>query len=357
MRINLKNDKMTKYERWEAILSRQPLDRIPVFGFAMGFATVHCGLTVTDAYNKPDKFFNAVTQTADEFGWQDLPQIGYAAMGAWEFGGDIKWPTSEFDQAPTVTRKPVNSEEDVDKLVVPNVRTAGIIPTMRKVADLQAQSGAPLIAISAPGPWTLASSVCGADTLCRWTIKKPELVDKIQQQILPFCIEQLHYWVDTYGTDRLLPWLGGTAAAANQLISPKTFERFYIPYMKEYYEEAHAMGIKHIFIHICGEQNMNLPYYQQLDFGDPGILSFGHEVELETAGKYFPNDIITGNVEPAVIQTGTPEEVYELTQKTIEKGKKCPGGFMLAPGCELPPKSPDENLWAMMQAVSDGCYE
>ena len=65
-----------------------------------------------------------------------------------------------------------------------------------------------------------------------------------------------------------------------------------------------------------------------------------------------------GNIEPAIIQTATPEEVYELTRKVIEKGKKCPGGFMLAPGCELPPRAPEENLWAIMQAVSDfGWYE
>jgi uroporphyrinogen decarboxylase len=65
-----------------------------------------------------------------------------------------------------------------------------------------------------------------------------------------------------------------------------------------------------------------------------------------------------GNIEPAVIQSGSPEEVYNLTKKVIEKGKKCSGGFILAPGCAMPPRSPEENVRAMMQAVSDfGWYE
>jgi uroporphyrinogen decarboxylase len=128
--------------------------------------------------------------------------------------------------------------------------------------------------------------------------------------------------------------------------------------MKELYKEVRAMGVKHIYVHFCGDQNRNLPYWAQIDYGDPGILSFGHEVDLETAGKYFPKDIIMGNIEPVVIQTGTPEKVYELTKNVIEKGKKCPGGFMLAPGCEMPPLAPEENVWAIMQAVSDfGWYE
>ena len=92
--------------------------------------------------------------------------------------------------------------------------------------------------------------------------------------------------------------------------------------------------------------------------GYPGIVSIGHEIDLEVASKYFPNDILMGNVEPAVIQTGIPAQVYELARICIEKGRKHPGGFMLAPGCELPPKAPSYNLWTMMKAVSDfGWYE
>jgi len=79
----------------------------------------------------------------------------------------------------------------------------------------------------------------------------------------------------------------------------------------------------------------------------PSILSFGHEVDLEVAARYFPNDIILGNVEPVVIQTGTPRQVYELSKIAIEKGRKAPGGFILAPGCELP-----VNVFAMTKAVN-----
>jgi len=34
MKIKLKKGRMTRDERWLALLNRQPLDRIPVFGFA-----------------------------------------------------------------------------------------------------------------------------------------------------------------------------------------------------------------------------------------------------------------------------------------------------------------------------------
>ena len=149
------------------------------------------------------------------------------------------------------------------------------------------------------------------------------------------------------------------ASTANTMISAKHFEAFAYPYLKEIGKKVLAMGYKHIYSHICGEQNANLPYWQHVNFGDPGIISIGHEVELETAGKYFPQHIILGNLEPAIIQTRTPDEVYEAAKKNIEDGMtKCPGGYIFSPGCEMPPKSPVENVMAMTRAVNDvGWYD
>jgi len=313
---------------------------------------------VADAYNQPEKLFHAVTETAEEFGWQDLPLIAYASMGAWEFGGEITWPSSEYDQAPKVTRYPVSKPEDIETLEAPEIEKAGIVPLMMEVSRMQAESGAALVASMTLGPWSLACNICGIETIFRWSIRSPELAHKLQKKLLPFSVGLMRYWVDTFGADRLFPWVGGSAAASNQLISPDHFREFVLPYMKELYHEARALGLKHIYCHICGEQNMNLPYWSQLDYGDPGIVSFGHEVDLQTAAEHFPKHIIMGNINPSILQSGTPEDVYEVTKEVIEKGKKCPGGFMLGPGCEMPPRAPVENILAMMQAVSDfGWYE
>ena len=67
----------------------------------------------------------------------------------------------------------------------------------------------------------------------------------------------------------------------------------------------------------------------------------------------FPKDIIYGNIDPAVIQTGTPVQVYELCRQAIEKGKKAPGGFILGPGCDLPVNAPPVNVYAMTKAAHD----
>jgi uroporphyrinogen decarboxylase len=125
-----------------------------------------------------------------------------------------------------------------------------------------------------------------------------------------------------------------------------------------------AMGVKHIFVHICGYQALNYSMWPQVPLGDPGIVSVAHDVDeawpspLESASKLFPNDILYGNVEPAQIHIGTPAEVYELSRQCIEIGKKHEPGFILAPGCEMPPLAPPYNVWMMTKAVNDfGWYD
>ena len=344
---------MSKNERWDALLNRQKLDRIPVYAFAHGFCGKHAGLSLAEVYGAPEKTFNAITEVSDKFGWQDLPIICYAATGAWEFGGEVKMPKSEFDQAPKVVRRPVQNIEDIGQIQVPDVRTAGIYPLAFELSKLQAADPNNLIMVQVTGPWSLACNICGMENIARWAIKDPGLVHSIQEKILPFSINVLKHWVQTFGSNRILPWIGGTATANNTLISPKVFETLVLPYMKKLYDAAHEMELKHIYIHICGEQNKNLPFWAELNYGNPGILSFGAEVSLETAGKMFPDDIIMGNIDTTTMLSEKPEKVYAETIKTIESGMKCNGGFMLAPGCEMPPMTPEENIWALMQAVSD----
>jgi uroporphyrinogen decarboxylase len=82
-------------------------------------------------------------------------------------------------------------------------------------------------------------------------------------------------------------------------------------------------------------------------------------VDLTTAIKYFGDtSIVAGNIDPAVIQTGSPQRIYELCCQAIEKAKHAPRGFILMPGFELSPMTPPYNVYAMKKAINDfGWYD
>ena len=348
---------MTERERIEALLRREKPDRVPIFPFAAGgFSMVYAKASIADAYNKPEVSLAAQDKTCRDFGWVFVPGVGYAAFGGWEFGGEMKLPTSEFDQAPTITRRAVETEEDVWNLKVPDVKNSGITPIAVEFFNMSSRErldNEPWNVFSQmEGAFNVAANICGADKLARWLIRKPDVAHRLLQLASDYLIERIQYLKDLFGIDGVLVG-GGEPSASNNVISPKHFEEFALPYIKKVAENVLAMGYNHICMHICGEQNLNLPYWAQVPFGNPGLISIGHEVELETAAKYFPNDIIVGNLEPAIIQTQTPEEVYEASRKVIEKGKKCSGGYIFSPGCELPPMAPVDNVMAMTQAIND----
>jgi uroporphyrinogen decarboxylase len=168
----------------------------------------------------------------------------------------------------------------------------------------------------------------------------------------------LHYWILTFGAEKIFAWMSNPSES-NQVVSPKMVKQFALSAHIEYHKRLKATGIKRFGFHICGEQNQNLPMLAEANLWDhPSVLSFGHEVDIETAAAYFSEDIIFGNLEPAIIQIGTPEKVYELSRIAIEKGKKSPGGFILGPGCGFPPKAPPVNAYAITKAVHDyGWYD
>jgi len=59
--------------------------------------------------------------------------------------------------------------------------------------------------------------------------------------------------------------------------------------------------------------------------GDHGIISIGKEVDISAAINRFGDKcVIAGNIEPAILQTGTPGEIYDLCRAAIEKGKRAP---------------------------------
>jgi len=344
---------MNHCERVKALLQSRKVDRVPIQGLSTGFNNKNCGYTVTSAYNDPHKSFDASVWTAEQYGWELMPRIfAHTTLGGWDFGGEVKMPESEFQGALSISRCPVTTEEDVWNLQMPDPKTSGGIPYAMEFARIQRSNGEPALFFPR-SPFCIAANICGTQQFCRWMIRKPELCDRLLRMAIEHIFNVLQYWIDSFGAENVLVWMS-SPNESNQIISPKQFERFAFPYHVEFHQRLRDMGVWAFGLHICGEQNMNLPYFAKATlWKHPSILSFGHEVDLEVAAGYFPEDIIFGNIEPAVIQTGTPSQVYELSKAIIEKGKRIPAGFIFAPGCELPVQSPPVNVFQMTKAAND----
>jgi uroporphyrinogen decarboxylase len=343
---------MAPVDRFLTLLHGQKVDRVPLYHFMLGFCAKNVGLPISIMYTDPAKSYQAQRWTFEQYGIDGGPDFGYASYGGWEFGGKINFPATEWEQAPSHGSFAVTTEEDISRLKLPDIKKDGMLPAAMAFSRLQEQNKTP-ITIVMGGCFTIAGNITPVEQLCRWMLKKPALVHRLLRLATDHILEVVRYWAETFGAKRVLPnfW---EPLASNQIISPRQFESFVLPYLKEASEKILQMGIRNILYHVCGEQNLNLRYWAQVPMGDPGLVSVGHQVDLTTAIQHFGDKcIIIGNLDPSIIQNGTPGEVYDACRQCIEKGKLAPRGYMLMSGCELPPTSPPINVYMMQKAVRD----
>ncbi|MGD8366712.1 MAG: uroporphyrinogen decarboxylase family protein [Desulfobacterales bacterium] len=348
--------KMTSKERIAAILAEEKVDRVPHFPFILGFCAKNLGYPISTIYSDAGKSFFAQLKTFEQYGVDWGPIYGYASYGTWEFGGEIEMPAGSYQQAPAHKMFPVKSEADIDGLALPDVKTAGCLPIAMAFSKLQEKQGTP-ISVVLGGNFTIAGNICAVEKLCRWMLKKPDTAHRALQLATEHVIDIVGHWVDTFGAERVIPQFW-EPLSANLIISPRQFEQFVLPYLIETAEKILSMGVRHILYHICGDQNANLPLWSKVPMGEPGLCSFGEEIDIDKAIETLGSKaVIIGNIDPSLLLTGKPEQIYQRCKATIEKGKQAPRGFMLSSGCEVSPETPGYHLYLMKKALADvGSY-
>jgi uroporphyrinogen decarboxylase len=342
---------MTSRERWDALIRGDRLDRVPCLQFMLGHTAVANGKSIAKVYDDAAMSLTCQRNAMALYGHDGLVLHGWANAGGAEFGGDIEFPYRKYTGAPMMKKNPVQNEDDAWALAVPDdILTVGTMPVALEFSRLQYDLGMP-VTVQVGSPLTWAGSVCGEERLMVWVIKKPELVHHVLRVITDFILQKAEYWVKTFGAERIMAF--DLCIETNKLYSPKHFEAFGFPYLKEVHDRLTTMGASIFLSHICGEQNKNLPLWSQLNFGKRGMISVGREVTLFTASAAFPQCVIMGNVDPITVQEGTPEEVKALCRTCIEEGKDHPGGYALMTGCEVPPQAPPVNVGQMVPACRE----
>jgi uroporphyrinogen decarboxylase len=346
--MNMPKDQMTSLERTEALLNGQPTDRVPVIPFVMGHQAVICGRPVSDIYDNARNSFDAQCRAQEMYGYDYYPFYAYAMYGGWEFGGEVSLPKKE-GESPIVVKYPIENKEDAEKFELPDdVTKAGCIPINLEFARIQVEHGMPA-AFQATGPLSMGGCMTSIDNLMLWIIDSPELVHRICRKCTDFTLEVADHFIKEFGAENLYPILG-VAIESNKLISPRHFEEFALPYIKEVVETLAAKGIPRFFVHICSDQIKNLPGYATINWPKRSIFTFGIEMPIKTVAEYFPGHIIAGHVDPLLIAGGTSDQVLEDSRRCIEEGKDIPG-FALAPGCNVPAFSPPVNVFQMVKAA------
>ena len=242
--------------------------------------------------------------------------------------------------APDMTTHVVNSEEDLAKLDIEDIfRDPVVLNVMDATRKVRQKIGDKyLVTMTCWGPFTLAARFVGEEAFMKYTFKKPAFVEKM----VDFCADLL---IKLYGplvNDGIEALSIADPTASGDLINPKQMAKFAVPPLKKMSDWAKSKGA-HTILHICGNTSDRLELFPETGCS---TIFFDQKVDIAKAKEALSGKMsFGGNVAPVhVLLNKTAAEVEAACKEVIETIGKDAKGFILVPGCDIPPTIPYENL-------------
>ena len=258
------------------------------------------------------------------------------------FGAQIRFTD---DEVPTVVGAVVHDPDEAEALQVPAVgtgRTGIYVEAIGKTKQLITDR--PVLA-GVIGPFSLAGRLMDMTEIMINCYEEPEMVHATLDKAAQFITDYINEYKKV-GADGVV-----MAEPAAGLLSPGICEEFSTPYVKRIIEAVQTDDFIVVY-HNCGNSVTQMP--DQIVATGAAAYHFGNAIDLaEMLGKMPDDQLVMGNVDPVgAFFNGTPESVREDTLKVM---KACSGhkNFLISSGCDIPPKSPWENIDAFFAAVEE----
>lgn len=333
---------MTSHERYEAVCELREPDRVPVSPFIMTFAARLIGVPYIDYCKSGEVMARAQLECIRRFGYDSVALGSDAVREAEAVGVEIFW---QEDEVPGTMPDPfIQSHDDLKKLRLPDPlgpnRMHEQIKALRMLLEELGDDG--IVYAWVEAPFQASAMIRNINYFMLDIYENPDLVHELMrfslEMELAFGLAQVEAGARYVGV--------GDAVAS--LTSPRHYEEFNFPYIKELVTGLQKAGAR-VKYHACGNTKALLPLFAELG---PDIINLDSLIDLAEAKAMLGDKIcIKGNIDPAgVLLQGTPETVAAAAENCIRE-VGAGGGFILSPGCEVPRDTPYENLDALVQAA------
>jgi len=260
------------------------------------------------------------------------------------FGLEVRMKGNE---APRGVGSVVETEEDVDKLDIPDPHRHGRMPIWIEAANIIAKRVGKKVWIMGradQGPFDLAAELRGIERFVIDLYRNPSLAHGLLRKTTEAGVE---FAKAMYETGVHMTAFGESIGGPD-FVSPKLYEEFAYPYEKEAIQELKRAGIP-VSLHICGAATPILTL-----MADTGatILEIDQKVDIGEAKRLVGDKVtLMGNLDPTnVLFLGTPQKVEQECRECVEKAGRG-GGLILSSGCDVPMWTKFRNLDAMMRAT------
>lgn len=273
------------------------------------------------------------------------------------FGAEVIWPENETLQAcPTI-----RTVEQMESFEIPPT-DAGLWGRVRdwwlEMKELAGQTRLTFggregrvelgqLGISGIGPHMIAIDLAGVDFYW-WMLEYPEACHRFLGKITRGLIRTEEYYRTLDPRPRTCL---GLAEDSSQIMSPKAFREFVVPYDRMLYETISPPGALRS-MHMCGK-SAHLHKALVEDLKVNSFDAFGYQVPPNVAAENLGGKmLLSGNINPMLMRNGSKQEVKQACLEALEAMAPC-GGLLLGDGANVCPGTPLENLAVFTEAAEE----
>ena len=324
----------------QKVFALEPVERTPWVPFVGVHGGYLIGADAEEYLKSADHMIAGLTRAIDLYKPDGIPVCFDLQVEAEILGCRIVWSK---ENPPAVVSHPLTEGIALSDLKIPQAHQGRIPLILETSRSLRADH--PEIALYGliTGPFTLALHLLGTDIFMKM-FEEPDYVI----QIMDFCTEvALAYsamLMDT-GCDVI-----AVVDPMTSQIDPLSFETFVSPYATRIFDAVRNRQKLSSFF-VCGHAQQNI---EAMCACHPDNISIDENIPLDYVKEIALAKKISfgGNLKlTVVLLMGDEEDARQDALACLDLGGNT--GFVLSPGCDLPMKTPVENIKAVSELVFD----
>lgn len=339
---------MNGAQRCRAALQGTWPDRVPVMLHNFQMAARESGITMGRFRSDPRAIADAFIRSVERYGYDGIVMDVDTVTLAEAAGVPVDLPADAPGRTHHGRLRELREVHDLEPVDLRASERVGVWLEACRILQREIGTEIAIRGNCDQCPFTLAALVRGMDA---WMA---ELLDPAMEEdlhaLLEHCTRITVQFIELMAATGVSMVSNGDSTAGTDLISPRLYHRFALPYEQRVVAAAHRHGTPYI-LHICGDAGpilggMTATGADGLDLDYKTDVRLAHDTMKDSA-------TFIGNLDPAsVLAFGTPGRVADETRALLQAFADTPR-FILNAGCAIAPDTPPENIHAMIRTAQE----
>jgi len=196
------------------------------------------------------------------------------------------------------------------------------------------------------GPATVGTSVIGTSNLCMWMMDYPEVIQEFYELLAQVYVRYARILRTLTQVEFEGWWITDDNSC---LFSPKQYERFCAPVLKELFDNFAPSPSANRYQHSDSAMGHLMPILNRLGVNN---VNFGPTIHPAAIREAMPTAYINGQLPPLILRNGAEEDIREYVRRDFD-AVGGDGGLTCTTAGSIDEGTPFENLRAYMLAVQE----